>query len=473
MFLVNRNQKLEPKATGQRKTVKVYLGWAYKRLMETITEKSKGMVPTTSIRVEFMAGLSTYLALSYIFLLNPILLSKAGISISAGFFATVISAGLATLLMGVWAKLPFAVAPAPSLTTFFVSYVVLSLGLPWQGALAAVVLSGLLSIAMTFLSVRGKLIESIPPALKVGILFAVGGFLIANGLTQAKLVSFSNGFINTSALSIETFFSTNLLILCAGLFITLLFRSKWLKFSGAPLVGILAASLVAGYFGIKAVSGAHFSSAMFSSFGQVDFSLLFDWRLLIAVLIFFIIDFFGGVGKFIGLFAALGDEFQKTEEKKIGKALYVDGIGNVIGGFFGASSLAIFVSSAVGIATGGRTGLTSIFTAILIFASLLFIPLVGTIPIEATSGILVFVGFLLLPLKSILQKQSPLNRLDIVLCITAAGISFFTYGIDKAILFVFLAYTIIKLRNGIKKSDLILIITTLLLLGAIITQQYV
>ena len=439
--------------------------------MENATLKE--LKPKVNIKIELLAGLSTYLALSYIFLLNPILLSKAGINISAGFFATVMSAGLSTLLMGVWAKLPFAIAPAPSLTTFFVSYVVLTLGLPWQGALAAVVLSGLLSIVMTSLSIRGKLIESVPPALKTGILFAIGGFLVANGLVQAKLISFSNGFINTSSLKIETFFSVNSLILCTGLLVTLLLRSRWIKFSGAPLLGILAASAVAGYFGVRAASEANFSSEMFSSLGRVDFSLLLDWRLLVAVFIFFIIDFFGGVGKFIGLFAALGNDFEKTEEKKIGKALYVDGIGNVIGGFFGASSLAVFVSSAVGIATGGRTGLVAVFTAVFIFASLIFIPLVGTIPIEATSGILVFVGFLLIPIKSIVKKQSSLSRLDIVLSLVAAGISFFTYGIDKAILFIFLAYTILIVKNGVKKKDLILIITTILLLAAIVVQYYI
>ena len=438
-----------------------------------MTNCSNDSYPTKlDIRTEFFAGLSTYLALSYIFILNPILLNKAGIDISAAFFATIMSAALSTLLMGIWAKLPFAVAPAPSLTTFFVSYVVFTLGLPWQGALAAVIISGALSILMTFLSVRGKLIEAIPHALKVGILFAVGGFLIANGLTQAKLISFANGFINISALSFASIFSVNLLILCTGILVTLFFRSRWIKFSGAPLLGIVAASLVAEYFGVRAVSGAHLSADMFLSFGQVDFSLLIDRRLLIAALIFFIFDFFGGIGKFIGLFAALGEEFQKTQEKNIGKALYVDGIGNIIGGIFGASSLAVFVSSTVGIASGGKTGLTSIFTAIFILLSLVFIPLVGTIPIEATSGILVFVGILLLPLRDIIKGRTSLNRLDIFLCSVAAAISFFTYGIDKAILFVFVAYTILKVKNGIKKEDGILVITTILLLGAIVAQYY-
>lgn len=187
-----------------------------------------------SFRVEFIAGLSTYLTLSYIFLLNPILLAKGGINISAAFFGTVISATLATLLMGIWAKVPFAVAPAPSITTFFVSYVCLELKLPWQAALAAVILSGGLSIVMTLALGAPKAHRFHPPALSAGVLFAVAGFLIANGLTQAKLISYSHGFVDISKLSVGVLTSRNAVALCTGILVTLFFRRKWVRFTGAP-----------------------------------------------------------------------------------------------------------------------------------------------------------------------------------------------------------------------------------------------
>ena len=394
--------------------------------------------------IEFSAGLSTYLTMSYIFLLNPILLSKAGINISAAFFATVFSAFLATLLMRIWAKLPFAVAPVPSITTFFVSFVCLKLGLPWESALLAVVFSGILSIGMTALSVRGKLIDSISKPLSVGVLLAISGFLIANGLVQGKIISFSKGYIDIANWNINILISPTAIVLYTGLFVTLLFRLKWFRFSAAPILGIIVASIVAAAFGIKSNTKAEFSSEMFSSIGHLKFSSLMDSRFIIAMLVFFIIDFFGGVGKYIGLFSAMGSKAKEIENKGMGKALYVDGIGNIIGGFLGASSLAVFVSSAVGIHAGGRTGWTAIFTAILIFLSLFTIPFIGGIPVEATSGILVFVGLILIPYNDLNLKNKIINKIDLIISLVAGLVSFITYGIDKAILIVFIIFRLWK-----------------------------
>jgi AGZA family xanthine/uracil permease-like MFS transporter len=438
--------------------------------MNTNLEGNSAAALRPSLRVEFVAGFSTYLTLSYIFLLNPILLTKAGIDLSAAFFATVISATLATLLMGLWAKLPFAVAPAPSITTFFVSYVCVKLGLPWQAALAAVILSGVLSIGMTFISVRGRLIDSMPHALRVGVLFAVSGFLIANGLTQAKLISYSGGFIDILKFDPGVLFP-NIIILCTGLLVTLIFRLKWIRFSGAPVLGIFAASIIAAIFGIKSTTQAEFSMAMFSAAFRFDFSPLLDSRFIIAILVFFVIDFFGGVGKYVGLFAALGREAERIPEKNLGNALYIDGIGNIFGGLLGASSLAVFVSSAVGIVAGGRTGITALVTAGFMLASLVIMPLVGAIPVEATSGILVFVGFLLIPYDDIVHNKTALTRLDIIICIAAALISFLTYGIDRAILLVFFVYSLVIIKSGVRKDNIILLVVTALLIAAVVAQS--
>lgn len=294
--------------------------------------------------------------------------------------------------------------------------------------------------------------------------------MIANGLVQGKIFSYSSGFLDVAKFNFSILGSSTAIVLYTGLFVTLLFRLKWFKFSGAPILGILAATIVAASFGIKSTIKAELSSDMFSAIGKVDFSSLLDSRFLIAMLVFFIIDFFGGVGKYIGLFAALGSRSKEIEKKGMGKALYVDGIGNIIGGAFGASSLAVFVSSAVGIHAGGRTGLTAIVSACLMLLSLFVIPLVGAIPVEATSGVLIYVGLLLIPYKEIQIKNALQNRFDIIISVIAALVSFLTYGIDKAILLVFLVYTIQIVVKGAKKDDLVLIVTTLLLLAAIIAQ---
>lgn len=430
------------------------------------------------IHVEIFAGVSTYLTLSYIFIVNPLLLSKAGISISAALFATVVSAAAATLAMGLWARVPFAVAPAPSITAFFVSYVVLGLGLSWPAAMAAVVVSGFLSIAMAA-TVRKRLIESIPVPLRVGIIFAVSGFLIASGFTQAKVLSYSSGLIDLSKLSPSAFVSNGALVLYTGLLVTVLFRQKWLKFAGAPLCGIGVAAVLAASFGITSTSSAEFSwAAMTAEVFQVDFSglLVLDARFILAMFVFFVIDFFGGVGKYVGLFTAMGQKADEIDKQGLNRSLFIDGAGNVLGGTLGASSLAVFISSAVGIAVGGRTGLTAIVVAVLMLLSIFTIPLVGSVPVEATSGILVFVAFLLIPYGTILGKtyedktSERLSAFDIVVCLIAALVSFLTSGIDKAILIVFLTYTSLIVWRGAAKKDIILIVVTLLLLIAVIFQ---
>jgi AGZA family xanthine/uracil permease-like MFS transporter len=189
------------------------------------------------------------------------------------------------------------------------------------------------------------------------------------------------------------------------------------------------------------------------------------------MLIFFIIDFFAWVGKYVGLFEAMGEQGKEIEKKGLGNALYVDGIGNIIGGILGASSLAVFVSSVVGIKAGGKTGWTAVFIAALMLLSLFTIPLLGAIPVEATAGILVYVGFLLVPFRDFNLKNKALNKFDITVSLIAALLSFVTYSLDKAILLVFLVYTLKIIFNNPKKSDIVLIITTLLLLAAIITNE--
>jgi adenine/guanine/hypoxanthine permease len=423
-----------------------------------------------NLLTEVFAGLSTFLTLSYVLVLNPILLSQAGIDISAAFFATVISSALATLAMGLWAKLPFAIAPAPSITTFFVSYVCLTLGLPWQAALAAVILSGFLSWAMAALAVRQRLIESIPAGLKIGILFALAGFLFANGLTQAKLIGFTNGWIDLAKANPNLGATLTLL---TGLSIAVISRLPWLRFSGAPLLGILVATAVAAYFGILGHTDAHLGPEMLSAVGQADFTLLFDWRMLTSMFVFFIIDFFGGVGKFIGLFAAIEDEELKAKsERQLGRALYVDGAGNILGGLLGASSLAVFISSAVGIKAGGKTGWTAVTVAALMAISLFAIPLVGSIPVEAISGILVFVGFILIPWPKIWRGELGLRWSDYLVFALAGLFGFLTFGLDKALLLLFAYYSFERLRAGFRRDEVLLYVVTLFLGAAVLSDMF-
>lgn len=183
----------------------------------------------TSLRTEVLAGISTYLSLAYIFVVNPAILSQAGINKSAVLFATVIASSIATLLMGVWARLPFAVAPGLEMNGFFVFAVVARLGLTWQQALGTVFWSGVLCIVLTWLPVRQKIIDSIPNGLKTNIAVSVGVFVATIGLYLSKIISFKNGFPNFSNWGSYQLLSSEAIVMYVGLLVSFLLGSKGLS----------------------------------------------------------------------------------------------------------------------------------------------------------------------------------------------------------------------------------------------------
>lgn len=208
------------------------------------------------------------------------------------------------------------------------------------------------------------------------------------------------------------------------------------------LVSILVGAIVCKIFGIVSTAPAVLSKEMFFAIWQLDiFSVITDPRCLSAVLVFFIVDFYGGIGKFIGLTASTNLQ-SDGKVCNIEKALYVDGIGTVLGSTLGTSSLIAFVESAVGIAAGGRTGVTAIVCGILMLCSLMFTPLVGLVPVEATAGILVYVGWLLLPVR---EHRASFGIFDKTMAVIMGLLSLLTFSLDKALLIGFLAYSIRQL----------------------------
>lgn len=435
------------------------------------------------IRTELIAGLSTYMTMSYIFILNPILLSQVGIDINSAFVATIITGILSTLLMAVWAKVPFAVAPVPSITTFFVGFVCTTLGIPWQAALVAVFISGFISVGMALLSVREKLITNIGPKLSIGILYILCAFLVCTGFKQAGILTYSDGFLDTSKLFTHSDLPINLFILLTGLGVTLLLSSNRLKIVGAPVIGIFAATIVAFIFGKADTPDFSLNENIFSSFFSLDFSYYvtnFSLDLVIAILIFFIIDFFAGIGKYIGLFAAIENRTTENTSKLIGrksdafsKALQVDGWGNVIGALAGASSVAVYVSSAVGIQAGGKSGVTALFIALFMLLSVLFIPFIGSIPVIATSGVLVYIGFLLVSSKNQANKlKKKLNKLDSIVIGISCIIVMSTYSMDFAMSIMFTYYALELFKESRFARENYIFYATSVLLGASVFIKY-
>jgi AGZA family xanthine/uracil permease-like MFS transporter len=421
----------------------------------------------TNLRTEVIAGFSTFLGLAEVFVVNPAILSQAGINKSAVLFATVISAGVCTLFMGFWANLPFVVGPGLEMNGFFAFSVVGTLGLTWQQGLGTVFWSGVLCILLTWLPVRQKIIDSIPAGLKMSIAVTIGVFVVLLGLRLSKTIGFNDGLPDFAAWNFGLLLSSGAIVMYVGLISSIVLGLKRLKITGGMLVAIIASAIACKMLGIVAKAPETLSAEMFSALMQLNiFAPLTDPRCLSVVLIFFILDFYGGIGKFIGLTASTNLQ-SGGKVHNIEKALYVDGIGTVLGAFLGTSSLTTYVESAVGIATGGRTGITAIVCGVLMLCTLSLTPLLGLIPVEATAGILVYVGWLLFP-----KEKLPPGVFDKCVAAMMAPVAVLTYSLDKPLLVGFWAYALRPLfaRPRTERVNVYLLVAALLLTGTTAVQ---
>lgn len=418
----------------------------------------------SNVRTEVLAGLSTYLSLAYIFVLNPAILHSAGMSTGAVLFATIIASGLSTLLMGLWARLPFALAPGLEMNGFFAFTVCGTMGLSWQAALGAVFWSGLLCILFTWIPARGRIIDSIPNTLKANIAVAVGVFVFTIGLFLAKIAIFDNGFPK----GVGSFTSPQAIALYIGLAVSVILGHPKLKFPGGMLVAIIVAAVYCKTQGIVATTPAAERQDWLSAFCQLDLWAIFTQiKLLPVFLVLFLIDFYGSIGKFIGLTAATGIQ-KDGQVRDMGKAMYVDGIGTVGGAVLGTSSIITYVESAVGIGTGGRTGLVSVVTGVLMLCSLAFSSLVGLIPVEATAGVLVYVGWLLLPRQQ--WAAGMFHRFDIATAVIMGLLCLAFFNLSWAMLAGFVLYTVKHVFSS-EHKDAYLIGSTIVLALSVILQQ--
>lgn len=431
-----------------------------------------------SWRAEAFAGLCTYLTMSYIFVLNPSLLSKTGIDVGAAFIATILSAFLFTGLMGLWAKLPYAVAPVPTVTTFFVFYVCGKMGLSWQDGLAAVVLSGLLGVLATYLSVRGDLIKEMPEGLKTSIMFAIGGFLVANGVKLSGVIPYSDSGIAFSKFTIASLASPEAKVTLAGFSTAAVLSLKQFRFRAAPLVGLILAAILAFKLGIKfqrpTVNLAAAGSSVFALRPMAMFNPATAARFWIAALILFLVDFYGAIGKFVGLLELTKEAVHLDEDAILKRALYTDSWGTVGSGLLGSASVAVFISSAVGVLAGGTSGRTALWCAGFILASIVLLPIAGAIPAVVNSGILIYIGYVLMPHTRLFVNGRP-DIPAITISTLAALVSFLTFGIDKGLLIAFAGYCgliLAKREPWRGRGTVYLFVTVLLLAGSVAAQVY-
>ena len=344
----------------------------------------------SAIRPELVGGLTTFMTMAYIVVVNPQILSQAGIPAEGVVFATCISSAAATLVMGLYANYPIAMAPGMSLNAYFTYSVCLGMSIPWRTALGVVFFSGVLFVLLTVTGVREQIVNGIPDCLKHSIAAGIGLFIAFVGLRNAKLVvAHPATFVSFGNLSLPEVQTA-----CLGVLLTLVFLVR--RVNGAILLGILATSVVGFARGI-----AHWPAALVSMPNARATLLALDLRgalhlgLVEIVFTFLFVDLFDNVGTLVGVCEQAG--FVKDGRiPRVGRVLVADGVGTILGSLTGTSTVTSYIESAAGVAAGARTGLSSIVVAALFLLAAFFAPVAVAIPGFATAPALILVGALMM-----------------------------------------------------------------------------
>lgn len=414
----------------------------------------------SDLRTEILGGLSTFLALSYIFIVNPAILSKAGIDQSVSLFATLVISAAATLVMGFWARLPFVVSTGMEMNAYVAFFAVGGLGFVWQQALGMVFWSSVLMIVLTATSVRERIIDSIPDSLKVGLSFSVGVFLVLIALSLGGILKYDGLVLK----GFGSLLSPNALTLYVGF--ALVVGLERLKVPGAVLLSILVtsglyhlcqANALLG-FAAGGGGGPAFSWHMFDGLFRLDPAVILNPHAISVILVLFVLDFYGSVAKFIGLTLSTSI-MENGRLPRRTRALFVDGVGTMAASILGTTSVVTFVESAVGIGMGARTGLSAVICGLLMLACFFAFPLVQYIPVFATTGALAYVGLKLCPSRAHFMDLSTVDKLALA---AMPLVTIATFAIDKAMLAGFLIFVVASVLIG-RKVNLFLIGSTVLL----------
>lgn len=423
----------------------------------------------TTVGTEVMAGLTTFFAMSYILIVNPGMLSSTGMPWGGVYLATIIASIIGTLIMGLFANVPYATAPGMGLNALFAFTVVGALGYTWQQALAMVFICGLINVIITVTKLRKHIISAIPESLQHAISGGIGIFIAYIGLINAGVIVNAGG-ADSLLPEFHPFSSPATILAMIGIVITIVLVVKNVK--GALLISILLTSLIGliPYFGQTQFNADNTVSLAESidglmvtfgaAFGQEGLGSLFTTDLrttLLAISTIFVLslsDTFDTIGTFIGTGRSSGIFTEAEEETmmkeagfstRLDKALFADSIATSIGAILGTSNTTTYVESSAGIGAGGRTGLASVVTAALFFVSIFVSQVASAVPGAATAPILIIVGIMML---SSFTKIKWDNMAEAIPAFFTALIMGFAYSITTGIALGFLAYIIVKLALG-------------------------
>ncbi|MCG3469433.1 NCS2 family permease [Xenorhabdus bovienii] len=412
----------------------------------------------TTVRTEMIAGFTTFLTMVYIVFVNPQILAVAGMDIKAVFVTTCLIAAFGSIMMGLMANLPVAVAPAMGLNAFFAFVVVGAMGISWQVAMGAIFWGAVGLLILTIFRVRYWMIANIPLSLRVGITSGIGLFIAMMGLKNAGIIVPNPDTI----VSIGNFASHNVLLGTLGFFIIAILSAR--NFHAAVLVSIVVTTVIGLMMGYVEYHGIFdLPPSVMSVVGNVDVKGALDIALSGVIFSFMLVNLFDSSGTLIGVTDKAGIADSSGKFPRMKQALYVDSISSVAGSYVGTSSVTAYIESSSGVSVGGRTGLTAIVVGMLFLLVMFASPLASMVPAYATAGALVYVGVLM---TSSLTRVTWNDLTESVPAFITAVMMPFSFSITEGIALGFIAYCAMKLGTGKWReiSPCVIVVTLLFVL---------
>jgi len=411
----------------------------------------------TTIKTEIIAGITTFLTMAYIIFVNPNVLADAGMDKGAVFVATCIAAAVGCFIMGIYARLPVALAPGMGLNAFFTYGVVLGMGYAWQTALGAVFLSGCIFVLLSLFKIREAIINAIPMSLKNGVVAGIGAFLAFIALQSAGII------VNHDATLVGLGDMTSFGPVMASLGFVVIIGLSYKRVPGAVTIGILLVALISLLMGYTQFTGIISSPPSIApTLMQLDIAGAFDVGMISVIFAFLFVDLFDTAGTLIATTSQAKLTDKDGNIPNMGKALLADSTATVAGSLLGTSSTTSYIESISGIASGGRTGLMAVTVGVLFLFSIFFSPLAGMIPAYATAGAIFYVAVLMMGTLKDINWSDLTEAAPVVVVLLFTPL---TYSIADGIALGFITFTAVKAIAG-KFADIsiaVWILTAILL----------
>ncbi len=394
----------------------------------------------STVKTEIMAGITTFLTMAYILAVNPSILSETGMDKGALFTTTALMAGLSTIFMGLYAKLPLALAPGMGLNAFFAYSVCMVMGYSWQFALTAVFLEGIIFILLTVTNLREKIVEVIPNSLKNAISAGIGLYIAFIGLKNAGVI------VNNEAtlVSLGNLSNGSALLGMIGIALTAVMLVKNIK--GALLIGILLTTIIGIPMGVTKIDGIFSVPPTIEPiFCKFEWNHIFTKDMAIIVFTLLFVDLFDCIGTVIGVTTRAGMVKEDGKIPRLKEVFMVDSISTTAGAIMGTSTVAVYVESAAGVNEGGRSGLTAFSTGVCFLLALFFAPLFLAIPAAATAPVLVLVGLMMMGSVARVNFSDYSEAVSAFICIIFMPLS---YSISDESVLEHLSYVLINLLSG-------------------------